>query len=90
LSKLPKKSSKSPFSTFSFINRFIHYMSVFSEPAKQKPGGVPPFARWMPPSLGMTKVTVDVALSKNGGMSSVSRVIGPEIMEAAARREGLA
>ena len=100
---------QSPFSTVSFIDRFIVDLEIQKTPSAPRQGRTVAVQRWIAPPTGVTKINVDAALSENAKLAALSAVardasgvfVGasalvlrgaddPEMLEAAACREGLA
>ena len=69
---------QSPFSTNSFVERFISELEMIKPSTQQQQAVGDPAPRWLKPPSGLAKVNVDVAISKNSSKASTTVVTRDE------------
>ena len=69
---------QSPFSTNSFVERFISELEMIKPSTKQQQAVGDPAPRWIKPPRGFAKVNVDAAISKNSSKASATAVARDE------------
>jgi hypothetical protein len=69
---------QSPFSTNSFVERFISELEMIKPSTKQQQVVGDPAPRWIKPPRGFAKVNVDVVISKNSSNASAAAVARDE------------
>lgn len=75
---LHENQFQSPFSTNSFVERFINELDSVKPKNKKMPMAVSPAPRWIKPPRGFQKINVDAAISKNLSKASVAAVARDE------------
>lgn len=66
--------SKAPLSTYCFIERYIAELDLIKSANQVVGSKQSKERRWIPPSEGVVKINVDVALSKNTGKAAAAAI----------------
>lgn len=69
---------QSPLSTHHFVERFLADLELATPETRKVQRSPDPAPRWIPPPMGLTKINVGAALSKNSNLASMAAVARDE------------